>query len=237
MFPLNSGNQLNNGANTSTPTGILNFDTGSHTISASYSGDASFNPSGTTQPQSFAITPGFFAMVPLYAVNPLVILTPGSSGQTAVNVTASTGFNGTITLSCAQLPVGAVCQFSQPSIASTGALTTTTDTITVTTTAATALLRSPRHPFSARWLVAGSFIFFSIILVGASRRRCSLRLLVPLSLLTMLVPACGGGSGGGWNTKQGPPPNSGTPVGTYSVAVTATSGLTKSTSGFTLIVQ
>ena len=49
VFPLNGGNQINNGANTATPNGVLTFDTGTHTISASYSGDNSFNPSGTTQ--------------------------------------------------------------------------------------------------------------------------------------------------------------------------------------------
>jgi hypothetical protein len=235
-YSLNSGNQLNNGANTATPNGILNFDTGTHTISASYSGDPSFNPSTTTQSQSFTITPGFFAMVPLYAVNPVVISAPGSSGGTAVNVISSTGFTGTITLSCSKLPAGAACQFVQPSIASTGTLTTITDTITVTTTATAAILQFPRHTYLAHWLGAGSFMLFSIILVGGSRRLWPIQFLAPLLLLTMLASACGGGGGGGSSTTTPPPPPA-TPTGAYNVVVTATSGSVTSTTGFKLIVQ
>jgi hypothetical protein len=181
------------------------------------------------------ITPGFFAMVPLYAVNPVVISAPGSSGGTAVNVTSSTGFTGTITLSCSKLPAGAACQFAQPSVASTGTLTTVTDTITVTTTSADAMLQSPRHNYLAHWLAAASFMFFSIILVGGSRRRWPIKFLAPLLLLTMLASACGGGGGGSSTTTPPPPPA--TPTGAYNVVVTATSGSVTSTTGFRLIVQ
>jgi subtilase family serine protease len=226
---------LNSQGNTATPGGILNFDTGTHTISASYSGDPSFNPSNSAQSQSFTITPGFFAMVPLYAVNPLAISAPGSSGQTAVNVTSSTGFSGTITLSCSHLPAGAACHFAQPSIASTGTLTTTTDRITVTTMASSALLRSPEHPYLAQWLGAGSFMFLSLTLIAAPRRRSPLPLLIALLTIIMLFPACGGG--GGESSNTGPPPNSATPTGTYNVMVTASSGSTSSITGFTLVVH
>ncbi len=236
VYQLNSGNQLNNGSNTATPNGILDFDSGTHTISASYSGDPSFNPSATTQSQSFTITPGFLAMVPGYAVNPVVISTLGSSGGTAVNVTSSTGFNGTITLSCSKLPAGATCQFAQPSITSTGVLTTTTDTITVTTMAASALLRSPRQTYLAHCLAVASLSFFSIGLVAGSRRRFPIYFLVALLAIILLLPGCGGGGGGG-NNNQGPPPNSGTPAGTYNVVVAASSGSITSKTGFTLIVH
>src|ERR1039458_5384874 len=56
-LPLVAGSSLmlNSDGNTATPNGILNFDTGTHTITASYSGDASFNPSITAQSQTFTI--------------------------------------------------------------------------------------------------------------------------------------------------------------------------------------
>jgi hypothetical protein len=41
-----------------------------------------------------------------YAVNPVVISAPGSSGQTLINVSSSTGFSGAIALSCSALPAG-----------------------------------------------------------------------------------------------------------------------------------
>ncbi len=150
------------------------------------------------------------------------------------NVTSSTGFTGTITLSCSKLPAGAACQFAQPSITSTGTLTTITDTITVTTTAAgAALLRSPSHPHFAHWLAAGGFGLFSLLLFGGSRRQRPARFLALLTLLIMLLSACGGGG----SSPPPPPPNPGTPTGTYNVVVTASSGSTTSTTGFTLVVQ
>ena len=47
---LNSGDSFQSGANTATPNGIFNFDTGTHTISASYAGDNSFNASSGSAP-------------------------------------------------------------------------------------------------------------------------------------------------------------------------------------------
>jgi hypothetical protein len=50
----------------------------------------------------------------------------------------------------------------------------------------------------------------------------------------VLAPGCGGGGG---SSNHGPPPNLGTPTGTYNVTVNAVSGSTTSTTGFILIVQ
>ncbi|MFZ0951862.1 MAG: protease pro-enzyme activation domain-containing protein [Candidatus Sulfotelmatobacter sp.] len=232
VFPLNGGNQINNGANTATPNGVLTFDTGTHTISASYSGDNSFNPSSTTQSQSFTITPGFFAAVPLNQ-SEVIIPAPGQSGSTSVSVSTSTGYSGTITLSCSGLPSGAACLFSQSSITATGTPTTASPTITVSTTApTTAALRSTRLS-SQNWLALASFMFFSVMLLGTSGRRRSSALLLVVLASVVLLPGCGGGGSG----NHGPPPNPGTPTGTYNVVVNATSGSTVSATGFTLIVQ
>ena len=237
VYQFNGGDQFDNGADTTTPNGILNFDTGTHTISASYSGDNSFNPSSTTQSQSFTITPGFFAAVPL-SQSEVIVPAPGQSGSTSVSVNTSTGYSGTITLSCSGLPSGATCLFSQSSVTATGTPITTSPTITVTTTAASTatILNLPRHPHRTNWLALGSFIFFSVVLLGASGRRRSSGFLLVMLALVVLLPGCGGG-GSSSNNNQGPPPNSGTPTGSYNVVVNATSGSTVSTTGFALIVQ
>jgi hypothetical protein len=232
MYQLNGGDKLNSGSNTATPNGILNFDAGNHAISASYSGDNSFNPSSTTQSQSFTIAQGFF--VSLSSPAAVLISAPGSSGQTSVTVSSSTGFSGTITLSCSGLPSGATCLFSQSSITATGTPTTTSPTITVSTTApTTAALRSTRRS-SQNWLAFSGFMFFSVVLLGASGRRRSSAFLLMMLASVVLLPGCGGG---GSSSNQGPPPNPGTPTGTYNVLVSATSGSTVSTAGFTLLVQ
>ena len=232
---LNSGDAFQSGSNTATPNGILNFDTGTHTISASYSGDFSFYPSSTTQSLSFTITPGFFVAPSNQAY--VTVTAPGSAGTTSLAVLSSTGFSGTITLSCSGLPVGATCTFSPSTVAATGAPTTTASTMTITTTAAattTARLVSPaRSPFS-RWLAMGIFAFFSVVMLGSPTRRRSAGLLLLLAVV-LFVPACGGGGGGGGGTtvKTATP----TPAGSYNLVVSATSGSTSSTAAITLYVQ
>ncbi|MGD0569473.1 MAG: protease pro-enzyme activation domain-containing protein [Candidatus Sulfotelmatobacter sp.] len=225
---------LNSQGNTATPNGVLTFDTGTHTISASYSGDASFNPSNTTQSLNFTIQPGFFAAIPSNQ-SVATVSAPGSSGSTSVTVYSSTGFSGTISLACSGLPSGAVCLFSPSSVAANGILTTTSSVITVTTTAATtgAASRSPRLGHSEHWLAAAGFLFLSALLIGGWKHQRSLRCLAVLAL-AVLLPGCGGGSSSGGSS---PPPNPGTATGTYNVTVSASSGTTTSTTGFTLFVE
>jgi subtilase family serine protease len=222
---------LNSQGNTAFPSGIYNFDTGSHTVSASYSGDPSFNASSTTQSQTFTITPGFLAAIPSNQV--VVISAPGSSRSTSVSVSSSTGFSGTITLSCSALPTGAACQFSPSSIQAAGTPATTASTITVTTTAVGAMLRFRGRPLFGNWLAMSGLMFVSVVLVGASGRRRLPLLLATLLALLMLAPGCGGGS----STPAPPPPPPSTSTGTYNIVVTASSGSTTSSTGFTLVVQ
>jgi hypothetical protein len=228
---LNSGDAFQSGANTATPNGILNFDTGTHTISASYSGDFSFNASSTTQSLSFTITPGFF-VAPSSNQAYVNVTAPGSAGTTSLAIANSTGFSGTITLSCSGLPVGAACAFSPSTVTAAGTPATTNSTMTVTTTAATAALRLPTHAPLSRWLAVGIFACFSVVMVGAPARRRSAGLLLLLAVIAF-VPACGGGG----SSTPAPQPTTPTPAGTYNLVVNATSGSTSSTTSITLYVQ
>jgi hypothetical protein len=214
------------------PNGILTFDTGTHTISASYGGDTSFNPSTSSPPLSFTIQPGFFAAV---SSSQVVITAPGASGSTAVNVSSSTGFTGTITLACSGIPAGASCQFSPSSIKATATLTTTSSTITVTTTAAAAKLSaSPQPIYFAHWMPELG-LFFSMVLLGAPKGRPERGMFLCLLLCVLVsVPGCGGGSS---NSTPPPPPAISTPAGSYNLVVTATSGSAASSTGFALVVQ
>ncbi len=231
IYALNGGDQPNSGANTATPNGVT-FDTGSHTISSSYSGDASFNPSSSAS-LGFTIQPGFFAVVPSNQ-STVVISAPGGSGSSSVSVSSSTGFTGSVSLSCSGLPTGAKCQFSPATITAPGTLATSSSTITVTTTAAAAASLKPGQTHSARWLFLATFTFASIFLTGVRRRSPLPLLLLPLALL-ILLPACGGGGGG--SSTPPPPAVTPTPAGTYNIVVSATSGSSASTTGFTLVVQ
>jgi hypothetical protein len=223
-FPLNSQ------GNTANPNGVA-FDSGTHTLSASYSGDVSFNPSSTTQSQSVVVTPGFSASVPS-ASSQVLISAPGMSGNTSVTVSTSSGFRGTINLSCSQLPSEAACVFAQASVTGNGTATQTSVGIQVTTQApATALRSRARSYFFAQW-ISGAGLIFSMVLVGfpKQRRRRGLFILLLFGLI-VVAPGCSGGG------SHGPPPNPGTPTGTYNVTVNAVSGSTTNSTSFTLVVQ
>ena len=230
---LNGGDRLNNGSNTATPNGVT-FDTGTHTITASYAGDNSFNSSISTPPITFTITPGFSAAIPTSA-SQVSISAPGATGTSAVTISNSTGFSGTISMACSGLPSETTCTFSPATIAANGTPSTTTVSILVTTTAATATLNPQRQRYlPAQWIM-GAGLLISVVLVSGKRQRGRGFFLLLMLMLLFVVPSCGGGSGSGGSKT--PPPNPGTPAGNYNVTVTATSGSTTSQTGFTLSVQ
>jgi subtilase family serine protease len=230
-IPGNSSLTLNSQGNAANPNGVA-FDAGTHNLSASYNGDVSFNPSGPTPPQSVVVTAGFSASVP-FGSSQAVVSTPGMTGNTSVTISTSSGFNGTITLSCSGLPSEAACVFSPSSVTGTGVANQTAVGIQVTTQAASTatFLSRPRSYLFAQWM-SGAGLLFSIVLLGVPkpRRKRGFFLLLLLGLI-VVAPSCGGGG------SHGPPPNPGTPTGTYTVNINAVSGTTTNTTSFTLIVQ
>jgi hypothetical protein len=232
---LNSGDSFQGGAYTATPNGILNFDAGTHKISASYPGDNSFNASSSSPPISFTITPGFFATTGNVAPT-VLISAPGGTGSTSVSVASSTGFSGTINLACSGLPAGAACTFSPASIKATGTLTSSSSAINITTTAPSAgALRFPARRRLDPWLALSGLMLFSIVLIGVPGRR-RLPILMLLLGLMILLPGCGGG-GSKTTTPPPPPVVTPTPAGSYNITVSATSGSTSYETGFTLVVE
>ena len=226
---------LNSQGNTATPAGIYTFDTGTHVISASYSGDVSFYPSSTTQAQTFTISAGMFAAVnPSQAV--VQISAPGVSGTTSAVVTNSTGFSGTISLACSGLPYEASCTFTPKTVTASGTFGSTSVGISITTTAPTTAANSKqRSALPAVWIM-GMGLIFSSVLLGGKRSFARMTFLL-LALITVTLVGCGGGGSSGGGGTTGPPPNSGTPAGTSNVVVTATSGSIVSQTGFTLVIQ
>jgi hypothetical protein len=227
---------LNSQGNTATPNGIFNFDKGTHSISATYSGDSSFVGSSTTQPSSFIITPGFFAAIAPQQ-STVVISQPGGSGQLQLVVANSTGFSGTIKLACAGLPSEANCLFAPAIITATGTANTSTVMVTVSTKAASALLHIwPQSYLSLEW-IPGLMLLPSLVWLRRSHQRGRVLMLVIVLGLLVIGPSCGGGGGSGGGGTHNPPPDAGTPVGSSKVIVSATSGSSVSTSGFTLIIR
>jgi hypothetical protein len=158
----------------------------------------------------------------------------GNSVSFAVTVSPKFGFNSAVALSCSGLPSLATCSVSPTSVTPSG-----TSSVTATLTISTAVRSSLPNGFGRRmpWpplaylseLAGGSRWFWllaAMILLGLgrfSKRRGAVRLACPwvalavTALALMGSLACGGG-GNGYTDPTG------TPAGTYQVAVIGTSG-------------
>jgi hypothetical protein len=184
--------------------------------------------------QTFTIAPGSAT----YSVN------AGQPASVAITVTGKNGFIVTtttptttalpLTYTCAQssLPSEASCSFSPTSGNSVSA---TSLTLNISTTAPTTQLRPPLGRASRVFYALLLPGLFGIVFAAGSRTRAArlLTLIVVLGLSTLWLGACNGGS----NSSQN---NPGTPAGTYSVVVNATTAIptggTALTGSFTVML-
>jgi len=150
------------------------------------------------------------------SVNPTTLtIVAGQTGQAVFTVTPVNGFNSKVSLACNGLPSGAACNFNPSSITPNGAPATTT--LTVTTTAPSAALHLPT-PSPQQFAYVFAFPIFALLFgIGASRRP-AFRGSRLVAFLAFLVVACGLASCNSAGTSS---KNTGTPVGTDSVSVTA----------------
>jgi hypothetical protein len=163
------------------------------------------------------------------------IATPGASGTSTITISPSSGFTGSVALSCTvtgstnavDLPTCSVA--APPAITGTAAVTAT---LTVNTTAASSSSNATGQAATAfrnqpnRMLGLGeggalvAFLFF-----GMPSRRCRTKTLLSLLLLgafATIVMGCGGAQKAANPVTT--PANPGTTVGTYMVTVTGSSG-------------
>ncbi|MGC2252630.1 MAG: S53 family peptidase [Acidobacteriaceae bacterium] len=169
-----------------------------------------------------------------------VTVAPGGSGMTSVVLSpsstgpGSSGFTGTVNLTCSNLPAGVTCSFSNasvslvPSTAQTVTLTlNASSSAAATTTAKNKAIPSPPHSGVPARLAFAGILGFALLGLGRRRRYFPSRWLTVLLLFGGLmaataITACsggsagtGGGGGGGGGTGE-----------TQTVTVTGTSGTT-----------
>jgi hypothetical protein len=159
----------------------------------------------------------------------------GGSASFDLSLAASGGFSNSVTLSCsAPTNQGVTCL-----LASTTANPGDTVKLTVTTTAPSAAASLPRAPVPSSPFYAASVCFPTLGLLGIgfaglrlrSRRLASLLLGSAVLFFVAFETACGGGSNNGGQLKGG------TPVGTYTVNISASSGSIQHSSSVTVTVQ
>lgn len=163
--------------------------------------------------------------------------TVAAGGSASYGVTLSPlggTFNSAVSLSCSSLPQGSTCNFSQSSV--TPGTNSAQSKLTISTTAATTASLNERNrwppPVARLGMICAMFIScYSFFARFRYRRFRGLAATSVLILLLSLLWSCGGG-----NTAT-PPPLVGTPVGTYTIAVTGTAGSLAHSQQVTLVVQ
>jgi len=210
----------------------LTIDTpGNYTFTASYSGDAYYV--GTQSAYSIPVTvldTTFNISTPIPNVT---ITAPGQSGTATVTLVAVDNFLGDISITCA-LPA-AMTEATCPSATANLLGSNVTAPLTITTTAPHPIGADRRAGmgFYGFGVLAGVFLFTMPFSTSIIRRQK-----LPLALLLLgcvaLIASCGSGS-----SSSTPPPqiDPGTPAGTYTVTVTATSAGITRTGSFNVTVQ
>jgi len=206
---------------------------GSHSLNASYSGNSGFNGSASsTLTQVVNAT----AFVITSTGSTTASVSAGATATYQLMLTPGTSSSQSVTLTCSGAPKDSMCSAS-PSPVTLSGNTPTAVTVTVQTTGSVATLAVPQFSSGSvsglksgsqfgekfktaargEWLGAISLLFAGLLWMGGRHkpRRVALGLLLG-SLL--LLAAC---SGSGNNGRGGGTP--GTPAGTYTLNVTATS--------------
>jgi hypothetical protein len=221
-FLLSKGNLSENVTGSITIQGSQ-FAAGLNTVTVAYSGDSNYAPATTT----ITVDNTGQAAFSLSDSGTLQVNAGATSGNTtAISLTPTNGFTGTVNLSCvvntnltnpADLPG---CTLS-PAALNISGTTKITSTLTVSTTAPAAVAQGT-GPFRNGGLTA----FLALLLwFGIPwRRRAWLPMVIVAALAASIgTLGCGGGGGGSASTGGG---NSGTTPGSYSVTVTGTDAAT-----------
>jgi pseudomonalisin len=172
----------------------------------------------------------------------------GQSANFAIALTTQgAALSSAVTFSASNLPTNATASFSPTSIGA-GATSGST-TLTISTTAHTALLppafRPPTTIRPVTPVVLVSLLALSILLferrwlaAHSGFRPVAIRVMPTLLLLLCagLISGCGV-TGGNATPASGGGPATGTPAGTYTITVTATSGSTVHSTTVSLVVQ
>ncbi len=172
------------------------------------------------------------------------------AGQTATYaLQISANQNASVTFTCTGAPTAATCTVPATAVAVTAG-TPAAVSVTVSTTARGMLVPQSepatrmQPPAAVQMLpvsVLAMLLLIATLLATTQSAAGRLRVaraalsaclvLMPIAAATLLV-GCGGGS-----SSSTPPPATGTPAGTYTVVVTATSGSQTASTNLTLIVQ
>jgi hypothetical protein len=193
---------------------------GTDTLTVTYTGDANY--AAATGTNSVTVILSVFT---LSASTPAAIASPGGNTTSTVTVGSTTGYSGTVTLSCSLTSGPANSVADTPSCSGSSAPVSVggTATFTVTTSPVqTGELVYPQPGGKGRgWEGAGGGALLAVLLfLGIPARRRSWRSMLGVLVLMAALGSLAG-CGGGGSTITGPT-DPGTALGTYTFTVTGT---------------
>jgi arabinogalactan endo-1,4-beta-galactosidase len=217
--------------------GVATFTTsslavGSHSLTASYAGDANNAPStSNTVTLTVTGTPAFsISLSPASAT-----IASGGSATATVSITPMNGFSAATTLACSGLPSFATCAFSPASV--TPGAAAATSTLTIATNVQTASIGHETTPANRSNRGVGSGAMLAVLLLplmlfDRRRRKLWLRVCGCVFVGVLLMQGLTGCSG-----NSGMSNSSTTPAGQYTITITATSGTLSQSTTLPLTVQ
>jgi hypothetical protein len=171
--------------------------TGSHTITAQYTGDNVWSAL-TLAPVTVVVTPPDFSLSTPSGATPVTL---GTTATATITATPELTYSGTIAFACTGgLPLGASCSFAPASVTTAGSPATTVLTLATLVpslqTGSLLLPEMPGHQKSAAVRWAGSAMLAGLLLVGFSRRRPKAAVLSAWLLLCFMLSVSGCSGGG-----------------------------------------
>ncbi len=204
------------------PVSFLAPSVGAFVVSAEYTGDAELLPGFSSKTVIVGNPGGDFI---IDASPATATIKAGQSATFTITISPVNGLNSAVTFACSGLPAASSCSFSPASLTPGAGPVSTTLTITTTAPSSAAVPLAGLHPWTfAAWPVAMAFGLFAVSIGNRSKRVRRASLAFCALALCFCVVSCGGGG----SSTTPPPPNIGTPPGTSSVTVTATSATSHS---------
>jgi subtilase family serine protease len=193
---------------------------GSDSITAAYGGDSNFAGS-VSSPVVVTVTapPGFSVS----STPASLVVSVGGTVTSTLTVASTGGFTSAVSFSCSGAPSEATCSVSPTSVTPAADGTATT-TLTVTTTAPSAIFGprrvnpGPQAPLLVFAIGLLGFMGLALTYKSLATRAFHVRWAAMAGVIVLAavgMSSCGGGGGSSGNA--------GTPAGSYSIVVTATS--------------
>ncbi|HEY2364220.1 MAG TPA: FG-GAP-like repeat-containing protein [Candidatus Angelobacter sp.] len=188
---------------------------GTFTVSAEYTGDAVLAPSTASATFVVGNPNGDFNI----AASPSsATIKAGQTATFTITISPVNGMNSPVAFACSGLPAASSCTFSPATLTPNGAPVSTTLTLNTTAASSAAVPFAGLRPWSfTSWSLGIVFGFFVVRINKGGKHAKRRSAVFGIIALALLVVSCGGGG-------SKPIPTTGTPPGTSSITVTATSG-------------